>query len=1063
MSVYSFTVWFVGVLMLCCISAPAFGATGEPHWTVTAIPAPTNFVPHDESGDQLYEVIVTNTGSGASDGTPVVIKETLPPGIGLDPKGAFGADSLHGTQLECVFTTCTYHGVVIPDDNLSVSFPVDVEAGGVQELLNTVRVSGGGAPDAAVGTPTVISETPAKFGIAPGSTSVTLSTNQAGAHADLTTTLAFDTIRNGNTYVLAGDEKETVADLPPGFAGDLVDLPACQVALFSLQQCPISTQVGITTLTIVLEGRQEIFTTPVYNLSPNPGEVAKIGFHAKIFNVQGNVKVRSDYGLRTSFENITETAAELTAASLTIWGVPGASIHNPWRWDPNANGGFGAFGASAQSAVVPYLSNPTSCPGRPLELALSASSWERPDESVHVASDMGALGYCDRLSLPSTFDVQATTIDADAPTGLDAELTAQQTYENPEGLATSTLNKAVVTLPDGMTVNPAAGAGLSACNAAEYEHEDFAGPESDGCPNASKLGSVRIQTPSLREEATGSVYLATPYDNPFDSLLAVYIVARIPDRGVIVKSAGEVTADPLTGRLVTTFSDLPPLPFSHFMLNFRQGQTSPLVTPDVCGKFEAEAQLTADANLTEPFVELSPSFAVTQGVNGGACPSGGLPPFAVQMIAGTSNNSAGAFSPFSLHFTRKDGEQEITRFSEQLPAGLTARLTGVPFCTDSEIMSAREKTGVNENASPSCPASSQIGHTLVGVGVGATLVSVPGKLYFAGPYHGAPFSVVAITPSTVGPFDLGTVVVREALQINPTTAVVTIDGSASDPIPHILQGIVVHLRDLRVYVDREKFMLNPTNCNRMSFDASIFGSGIDFASSADDTTLAVQSPFQAANCQNLRFAPTLRASTSGKTSRAKGASLNVNLTYPTAAEGTQTNIRSVKVALPKQLPSRLGTLQQACEDRVFESNPAECPAASRVGEASAVTPILPVPVKGPAYFVSHGGARFPELIIVLQGYGVRIDLHGETFISNAGITSSTFRTVPDQPVLSFSLSLPEGNFSALAAIRDLCKSKLRMPTAFGAQNGMTIHTSTPIAVSGCRKHGAKKAVRTRGR
>jgi hypothetical protein len=348
---------------------------------------------------------------------------------------------------------------------------------------------------------------------------------------------------------------------------------------------------------------------------------------------------------------------------------------------------------------------------------------------------------------------------------------------------------------------------------------------------------------------------------------------------------------------------------------------------------------------------------------------------------------------------------------------------------------------------------------LVGTGVGAVLAYVPGKIYLAGPFHGAPFSLVAVTSAVVGPFDLGTVVLRFGLTIDPSTAQVSVTPTSAEPIPTIIDGIVTHVRDIRVYIDRGKFTLNPTSCNPLAIASTL--------SSDLGASKTVTSPFQASNCQALAFKPGFKVSTSGKTSRAKGASLSVKLTYPNAPQGTQANIAKVKVDLPKQLPSRLTTLQKACPDSRFNANPAGCPAASIVGHAKAVTPLIPVPLEGPAYFASHGGAKFPELIVVLQGYGVTIDLRGETFISPAGITSSTFRTVPDQPVGSFELTLPQGPYSALAANGNLCAAKLTMPTIFIAQNGKELRQTTKITTTGCAKakHAkkSKKASHKRGR
>ena len=1061
-----------GLLLLA--PAPALASTQGPQWTVTAVAAPTNFAP-GASGVDAYRVSVQNTGDAASNGEPVTITDELPEGLSLGQVGASGEDVLaaadsqpRGANFSCVFRTCTYTGAVVPDDALIVTFPVDVSSSAASSVKNVVRVAGGGAVDASMSAPTTISETPASFGISPGGATTALSSLQAGAHPDITTSVAFNTVNT--TGSLAGDPKNLVTDGPPGFAGDLVDTPSCSAADFSLATCPTDTQIGITTITLtgILPGIKQAVSEPVFNLAPNPGDVAKFGFSVlSNFGIQGEVSVRpGDYGLTVTFHNTNEVVAELDGVSLTVWGVPADPIHNPWRWKYEGGPPQGKFGVPSEVAPAPYFTNPTSC-GESLEARFTVTSWEGQD--VQAGMPFGPIVGCDRLALPATFTAVPTTDHADAPSGLNVELGVQQTYDNAYGLATSTLNKAMVTLPEGMTVNPSAGAGLGACTQAEFEEEALEVSPMRGCPNDARLGTVAIETPALKEKATGSVYIAQPYANPFHSLIGLYVVARFADRGVLVKVAGKVTADETTGRLVTTFegtpafnglpslAGLPPVPFSTFTFKFNQGQTSPLVTPPRCGSYEASAALSPWSDPQTVLTDLAPPFSITQGFDGGPCLSGGVPPFAPQVSAGTLDNNAGSYSPLDLRITRNDGEQEITGLSFQLPPGLTANLSGVPFCSEADIGLARKKTGAQEEAEPSCPAASQIGHLLGGAGVGSVLAQAAGKIYMAGPFEGSPFSVVSIIYAKVGPFDLGTVVVHLPLQIDPLTAAVSVAAGGSDQIPHIIRGIVIHVRDIRVYIDKTAFTLNPTSCERQTFSATVIGSGQSFTNPADDVPVTVTDPFQAADCQNLQFKPAFKLSTSGKTSRAMGASLSVKLTYPNAPVGTQANIKSVKVDLPKQLPSRLTTLQKACTAQAFNSNPANCPATSIVGHARAITPILPVPLEGPAYFVSHGGEAFPSLIVVLQGYGVTIDLVGTTFISKAGITSSTFKTVPDQPVTSFELNLPEGKFSALAANGNLCKSKLAMPTAFTAQNGAVIHRSTKVTVSGCPK--AKKAKR----
>jgi uncharacterized repeat protein (TIGR01451 family) len=1043
----------VMLAVLCAAGLPGGAAFADvaPQWTVTSVSRPTNLGLGVPAGQDSYRVTVTNTGGAASDGSAIQITDELPDGLTIDPAGATGEDLLSKAKLACIDRTCTYDRVVVPDEVLVLTFPVDVVTGARSPLVNVVHVSGGGAPDASMSTPTTISNTPAHFGISAGGATTALSSTQAGAHPDITTSIAFNTVNSEGA--LAEAVKDTTDTLPPGFAGDLVDTPTCPLSLFAHEGCPTNTQVGIAFLALRLQGKQSLSSLePVYNLAPNPGAVAKLGFSAlAVFGVQGDVTVRpEDYGLSVAFQNVAESQVELDGVSLTVWGVPADPIHDPLRSTGGLNGLFGA--SSAGSARVPFFTNPTSCDGGPLVAGFTSDSWEAPGVDASTQMQLGPLTGCDRLGMEPAVTAVPTSDAAYAPTGLQLDMSIPQTYENPDGLATSTLKKEVVTLPEGMTVNPSAGAGLGACTQAEYEAEAVQYVSGHGCPNDSKLGTVKVLSPSIAEEVLGSVYLAQPYTNQFGSLLALYVVARIPARGVLLKLAGKVEPNAATGQLVTTFDDLPPLPFKLASFSFNQGANAPLVTPPTCGSYTVDAALTPlSAADSPPLMPLVPPFEITAN-----CPAGGLAPFAPQAIAGTTDNAAGSYSPLYVRIVRNDGEQELTGFSSQLPPGLTANLSGVPFCPETDIAIARSKSGAQEEAQPSCPAASQIGHTLVGAGVGPVLAQAPGRLYMGGPFEGAPFSVIAITSAKVGPFDLGTVVVHLPLDIDPQTAAVTIPAGAADQIPHIIDGIVVHVRDIRVYVDRPGFTLNPTSCAPMRFAATVTGSGASFTSAADDVPVTVSDPYQLADCSNLAFKPSFKVSSAAKTSRADGASLSVKLAYPAGSLGAEANIHEVRVELPKRLPSRLSTLQKACTATQFQANPAGCPAASIVGHARAITPILPVALEGPAYFVSHGGEAFPSLIVVLQGYGVTIDLVGSTFISKTGITSSTFKSVPDQPVTSFALTLPRGPFSALTAVGNLCKGKLIMPTTFTAQNGLELHQRTRIAVAGCQK---KKSVR----
>ena len=414
-------------------------------------------------------------------------------------------------------------------------------------------------------------------------------------------------------------------------------------------------------------------------------------------------------------------------------------------------------------------------------------------------------------------------------------------------------------------------------------------------------------------------------------------------------------------------------------------------------------------------------------VSGCASPPGLSPGF----TTGTVTPQAGQFSAFTLNLSRQDREQFVKGIQVHTPPGLLGMLSSVPLC------------GAGEAEAGTCGEASKIGTTRVASGAGSHPFEIEGNVYLTGPYDGAPFGLSIVTHAVAGPFNLGLVVVRARIAVNPenSTLTITTDETGPHAIPQILDGVPLRLKQVTVDIDRPNFMFNPTNCDSQAITAVISGS--------EDARAEVQSPFAVGGCKSLEFKPKFVVSTSGKTSKADGASLDAKLSFPAGSAGSEANIARVKVDLPKQLPSRLTTLQKACTAAQFESNPGGCPAASIVGTVRASTPLLPVGLSGPVYFVSHGGEAFPSLIVVLQGDGVRVDLTGSTFISHAGITSSTFKTVPDVPVSTFEIYLPEGRYSALAANGNLCTSKLSMPTAFVAQNGAEIHETTKIGVTGC--------------
>jgi hypothetical protein len=861
---------------------------------------------------------------------------------------------------------------------------------------------------------------------------------QAGGHPfEWTTTFTMNTTPShilGFEHQAADANLRNVeAELPPGLIASAATVARCPRYLVALDQCSPASQVGEIE---VLDGSDERFVVGLYNVVPPEGVPLELG--AVVANlvrvyIDGNVRTGGDYGATA---RLLSTSAEdnIKMSRVTIWGVPEDPSHNGRRVCPipGEQVAVGLEPCPPAGPAVPFLTNPTSCPGTPLVATLRMDSWQDPGQFVSAKSEIPAITGCAALDFTPSITIAPDTSVADAPSGLSANIEVPQN-ETPSGLATSSLENTVVELPAGVSVSPSAANGLEACSEAQIGLHDEAAP---GCPNASKIGTVEITSPLLADHLKGGVYVARQGENPFHSLLAMYIAAEAD--GARVKLAGHIVADPVTGQLTTTFTETPQIPFNDFKLNLFGGRRGALATPNACGAPNTNVSLAPWDGLAPTKFELP--FTTSVG-----CVSGFAPAFE----AGTVSAQAGAYAPFTLSFSRSDSEENFAGATVTLPPGLIGKIAGVAQCSDAQLAAAAGKSGVAELASPSCPAGSLIGTVQTTAGPGPSPVSVSGKAYLTGPYKGGPYGIAVVVPAVAGPYDLGTVVIRQSLRIDPSDAHVT---DTSDPFPTILQGVPLRIKSVNVTLDRPGFTFNPTSCEPKTIGATLESTG--------GAKAGVSSHFQSTNCATLKFAPKFSASTGGKASKANGASLDVKVGYPTGPEGTYANIKAVKVDLPKQLPSRLTTLQKACLAATFDTNPANCPKASDVGTATATTPVLNVPLIGPAYIVSHGGEAFPDLEIVLQGENVTLVLVGNTQIKN-GITSSTFKSVPDAPVSSFELKLPTGAFSILGANvpqskkYNLCGQTLPMPTQITAQNGAVIKQTTKIAVAGCPK--AKKA------
>jgi hypothetical protein len=1008
------------------------------------------------SPDGKIFVTVANLGDASANGetVPISIADKLPAGLkAVAVEGIAGSLVRVDGPVECSLEalTCTFAGALPAYDEIEMVISVLVT--GPTSGENEASVSGGEAKDASIARPVMVGGEPSRFGVEdyemrPEEDGGAPDT-QAGSHPfQLTTTFTLNQNEDGDSVALA---KDLHFKLPPGLVGNPTPFPQCTLAQFDshppstspgLNNCPAQTAIGaalITARSSTLGGRPVTFSVPVFNVEPSVGEPARFGFsliRAPVF-LDTAVRTGGDYGITVNVNDITQAAAFIKS-EVTFWGVPGDPRHDGQRgWgcieDTRKTEFPTPCPVSEAQHPPPLLSMPTSCSGAPLQTSVETDSWALPGSYISTPADqlMPTLDGCNRLPFTPAISVAPDGQAGSTPTGLNVQIHVPQASSlNPTGLSEANVKNTTVALPPGVALNPAAADGLFACSEAQVALNI---DTQASCPEASKVAAVEVDSPLLPEPILGSAYLATQNQNPFGSLVAIYVVAEDPKAGFLVKVAGEVKPDPVTGQLVSTFKETPQLPFEDFKLHFFGGDRAPLGTPSLCGSYTTSASI-APWSGNEPSNSTS-EFQILSGPNGAPC-SNPLP-FNPSLTAGTTSIQAGGLTPFTMTVTREDGQQDLHAIELHMPPGLSGLLTSVKLC------------GEAEGDAGTCGPESLIGETTVSVGLGGDPYSVRGgKVYITGPYAGAPFGLSIVVPAKAGPYDLGQVVVRGKIEVDPITSALTVTTDSTGPyaIPHILDGIPLQIKHVNFTTTRPGFTFNPTNCNPLGVTGSM--------TSTQALSKALSVPFQVTNCAILGFKPGFSVSTAGKTSRANGASLHVKLTYPKAAFGSQANIKSVKVDLPKQLPSRLTTLQKACPDATFSHNPSACPAESRIGQARATTPLIPVPLSGPVYFVSHGGAKFPELIIVLQGYGVTVDLHSETFINSAGITSSTFRTIPDVPVGTFELTLPQGKFSALAANGNLCAAKLVMPTAFTAQNGAVIKQNTPISATGCAKHKA---------
>jgi hypothetical protein len=838
---------------------------------------------------------------------------------------------------------------------------------------------------------------------------------QAGGHPDVTARVVLGIDPTGGyngSPVPAGDIRDMTIDLPAGFVGDPSSAPACAKGELARVQCPTAAQIGLVTLALSDDG-SNTQQVGLYNLEPSAGNVAELGFNLLGLGpvvIVASLRPEAGYTLRLRMRDLPTQILPPFAIDTTLWGVPGDPSHDTQRTRPGEPAPSGDAVPSG-APLRAFTSNPVACTGQPLATKMTTRSWQQPGVPVTLTASSPPLEGCDGVRFDATATAQPTSLVAGQPTGLRVEIDVPQETA-PYGISVGQLRRAEVRLPAGMQISPSAADGLLACSDAQI------GLGSDApvaCPRAAQIGTLAIDTPLLDEPLTGEVYVGAPLPgNPY----RLFLAAR--GGGVLLKLAGAVAADPRTGQLTAVFDDNPQMPFRHLTLTLFGGPRAVLANPPACGTFTTQAALTPWSGAAP--ATSSDSFTLSTG----CAPL----PFSPFFRAGTTSQLAGAFTPFLLDVGRRDLQPDLRRVAVTLPPGLLARIATVPLCPEA---------AANAGA---CAAASRVGSVTAAAGPGPSPFELPGAAYLTGGYGGGAYGLSIVVDATrAGPYDLGKVVVRAAIHVDPRDAHLT---AISDELPTILQGIPLRIRAVRLSMDRPGFTFNPTRCTTMQVRGAL--------TAANGATSEVASRFRVNGCRALGYRPrlSLTVASSRRPQPGQRLAFTAVLTQPPG----QANNRGVTVTLPATINSRIAALETQCAIEAFEAD--RCPRGSRVGTASAVTPVLSEPLRGSVHFVKNSGRGLPRLMVALKGAGLRIELRGDV-TTPGGRLRTRFAAIPDAPVTRFRLALTGGANAPLSvAARSLCRRDARTrpaSIAFAAQSGKRVTVEQPLRVRGCGRRG----------
>jgi hypothetical protein len=978
-----------------------------------------------------WNVSVQNTGTDPLDGN-LVVRYTFPAGVApVDPTAFFSSTpdlvcQTLGQEVECVVDVTG----LAPEAQLRWQTRTSVDAGATGTLDGQIEVSGGGAAEGAVVPLSFIVGPSDPFSVKSFALTMTdaptVPAQRAGSNPmELQTDVSFPSEARANlglpsAVAISPPEsfKDTIVHVPPGFVGNPTATPlrctapqlVTPIVETSIPVCPLQSQIGV----VQISGGDIV---PLWNMVPARGTPAQFGFYYLTLGITLTARVRpSDNGIDI-IANDTSSSAPIPKFSVTMWGLPGDSSHNHLR-GVCLNGGAGYNAdrgdCSLETERVPFLRTPTSCPGNPLLWGIEVNTYQHPDVFHTASTTTPAIEGCEFNPFNPALSLTPSTQAPHAPSGVDAVLSMSQDY-GPDGIAPADLRSASVVLPKGLTINPSSADGLAACTDVQLA----LGKEgAAGCPDASKLGTVTLRTPLLDHEVDGSIFLRTQNsDDPKSGeLFRMAVEIRSDDDGIDIKLPGAIMAGD-DGQLTTVFDRLPQLPFESMTLHFKTGPRAPLASPSTCGVHTTNVHLVSWG---DKVVDTTTGFTTT-----GCKPAAFAPTFR----AGIQNPVAGGSSPFRVNLSRTDDDSEFRTLTINTPKGLLGRIKDAEQCSN---------TAANAGT---CPAGSLIGHATVGAGVGSNPFYVTnGRVFLTGPYRKAPYGLAVVVDAIAGPFNLGSVVVRQAINVDPRTAQLSV---VSDTFPPVVKGVVLHIRSVRVAIDKPHFMVSPTNCSKQQVSGTV--------TAVDGLTAPLESRFQVGGCKNLKFAPKLSLSAGGKGHTRKGNSTPLKAVL-TQTPG-QSNLRSVTVSIQSPpISALLNVVNRACTLSEYQSG--RCRKAE-AGSAIAWTPLLKKPLKGGAFFVRHPGRPLPDLMVALRG-DIDIDLVGRVTTPGGTSLATNFDTIPDAPVSRFQLNIVAGSHGPLGVSGNLCSRRGRKATAdvtMVGQNGSKVTHSQRLHINGC---GGKK-------